>query len=930
MSMRVNGWIAPRLLAIFVVSIQLIGCSGKPLTVEQQLEKARTDIQEGKLEASVIELKNLLQAHPNNATGRLLLGRVDVEIGNGAGAEAELKRARALGVSPNEFLVPLGHALLLQEKYQRVLTAVKPAAVTGASATAEVDVVRAHAYLGLGKLAQASSALDRALKLRPELTSAQVAQAGLALAKGDLPGARRRVQKVLKSSPKSAAAWSMLGDIERNAGKAAQAAAAYRKAIANEHNQTTDRFKLAVVEVRMKDYKAATAQLDHFAQGSSKDPRAAYVQGLMHLQQKDYADAQTSFESVIRSAPNYLPALMALGIAHLDQGHYGQAAQYLAQVVAKAPRLYRVRLPLAIARYELKDYAGVESALKPAVAAKQADGYMTRLLAAADMLQGKTEQALVYLKQVAAASPKSSTTRAALGLGLMDAGDLAGGIKQLETATKLGPEGSQAQVILVLTYLRTHQLHKALAAAEQYRKAHPKQALGFNLIGGCYLGLQQQDRAKAAFEKALKLVPGDPPTAQNLGRLYIKDGKLDKALELYESVLKVHPKNVSILLSLAGVERAQGRAGAYAKTLRKAIAADGKALKPRLLLAQHYLDQGDMAQARSTMQPLQQKYLNAPVVMIINGQIQLAGGQFQDAIATLKNVTDAVPHWPKAHYLLGLAYAAANRQTDAVSEFREALSMVPNYGVARIALARSLLAQNALGAARKQVAALSGQYPRMPEVIALEGDLALREGQPEKAVAAFRRLEKQTPTTTTVIALADAQMEAGQGKGAIDTLESWTKNHPQDSGSRLALGNLYLQSKQASQAERAFQAVIQLSPNNVVALNNLAWLLRKKDPAAALKYARQAVGLAPKAPVVLDTYGMVLLNNGDAKKAVENFSQAVKFAPGHARLRYHLALGLARAGDQERAKNVLKELLSQKVKNPTKTRAQELLKSLGS
>ena len=921
---------AIELLAVVVLALPLFGCSGKQLTPEQQLQKARAHQSEGKLQTSVIELKNLLQGHPNNADGRLLLGRVYLELGDGPSAEKELAQARNLGIASNEVTVPLAEALLQQQKYKKVIADIKPDSVKGESAEAEVHVVRAQAYLGLGKLAAASSALDEALKLKPSLVSAEVVHAQLAMVREDLDSARKWAQKALQSAPKSAKAWSVFGDINRLNGKLKESANAYKKAIANEHNRIIDRLKLALVEVRMKDYKSATEQLDRVKKKTHHNPGVSYITGLIHLQKKNYADAQNSFEDAIRYAPNYLPALIALGMAHLEQGHYQQADQYLAQAVSRAPRLDEVRLPLAIARYRLKDYAGVESALEPAVAAKKASSPMLRLLAAADMAQGKTEQAITYMKEIAAANPESANTRIALGLGLMDAGDLADGIKQLDSATKLDPEVSQTQVVLVLGYLKAHQPDKALAAAEKYRKAHPKEALSYNLVGGCYLGLQQLDQAKAAFKKALEVSPGDPASAQNLARLEIQDGKLDKARALYESVLKVHPKNVRTLISLAGVERAQGRANDYAKTLRRATEADSNALEPRLLLAQYYVDKGDTAQARSAVQPLQQKYQNVPILMAINGQIQLASGQTQHAITTLQSVTSAAPRWAKGHYLLARAYAAANRRTDSVTELNNALSIAPDYPEARIALAKLLLTQNKLDQARKQVSVLSQHHPRMPAVIGLEGELALRQGKPKEAVAAFRRLAEEAPSTAAMIALAQAQMRAGEAEEATDTLAGWTKEHPEDIGSRMALGNLYLERNQLPQAQQEFESVVKASPKNVQALNNLAWLLRENNPTAALNYARQAVSLAPKAPPVLDTYGMVLLIQGNVDKAVESFRKAADIAPAYAPARYHLALGLVRAGEKKKAKAVLQKLLSQPVENPTKAQARELLKSLGS
>src|SRR5438445_12155953 len=108
---------------ITVAALSFNGCDRVVSYSEQErLQRAKNFQDEGKLQSSVIELKNALQKNPNNAQARWLLGEIYVDLGQAAEAEKELLKAKELGVAEETVKVPLGKALLTQRLYQRVLS----------------------------------------------------------------------------------------------------------------------------------------------------------------------------------------------------------------------------------------------------------------------------------------------------------------------------------------------------------------------------------------------------------------------------------------------------------------------------------------------------------------------------------------------------------------------------------------------------------------------------------------------------------------------------------------------------------------------------------------------------------------------------------------------------------------------------------------
>ncbi|QDU39630.1 tetratricopeptide repeat protein [Maioricimonas rarisocia] len=90
-------------------------------------------------------------------------------------------------------------------------------------------------------------------------------------------------------------------------------------------------------------------------------------------------------------------------------------------------------------------------------------------------------------------------------------------------------------------------------------------------------------------------------------------------------------------------------------------------------------------------------------------------------------------------------------------------------------------------------------------------------------------------------------------------------------------------------AERLYRAALQRNPDNVIALNNLAWLISAggRDPAEARQLIERALNHVGRYPWLLDTLAQVQLAGDNAEDALETLEEAIEIAEaGH---RYFLA-----------------------------------------
>ena len=97
---------------------------------------------------------------------------------------------------------------------------------------------------------------------------------------------------------------------------------------------------------------------------------------------------------------------------------------------------------------------------------------------------------------------------------------------------------------------------------------------------------------------------------------------------------------------------------------------------------------------------------------------------------------------------------------------------------------------------------------------------------------------------------------------------------------RSLLASFYLE-QQPEKSIPLYERMLKDSPENVVFLNNLAWLnLENNNLELALKYSSEAIKLAPKHPSVLDTRGMILLKSGDKNIALKALTSAFELSRG--------------------------------------------------
>jgi tetratricopeptide (TPR) repeat protein len=123
-----------------------------------------------------------------------------------------------------------------------------------------------------------------------------------------------------------------------------------------------------------------------------------------------------------------------------------------------------------------------------------------------------------------------------------------------------------------------------------------------------------------------------------------------------------------------------------------------------------------------------------------------------------------------------------------------------------------------------------------------------------------------------------------------------------------------------------YRKALEADPNNIMALNNLAYHLANdaKQYDEALKIAQHAKEISADNPVVDDTIGWAFYQKGLYQNAVAQFREAVSKEPT-ARRKYHLAMAYFEAGEQQQARSLMSEALKMDSRIPEAALAVRLI-----
>jgi len=417
---------------------------------------------------------------------------------------------------------------------------------------------------------------------------------------------------------------------------------------------------------------------------------------------------------------------------------------------------------------------------------------------------------------------------------------------------------------------------EAARVADEILKEHPKDEEATTLRSSLNLGKEGTEKAIKDLEGVVGQSPKNWLARYNLGRAYLMKGDIEAARRQFVAALNERPNHAGSLIGLGQIQVAQ------------------KEFKPALDNAQRILSMDK----------------NSLPAHLISSAARIGMGQVKEAKAELREVLGKYPTSAEAMVQMGLLARHEKNLKESETWFRKAFDTNPANINSLRALVETIGAQNQPARALEVLRTEAQKYPNRVEIREMLGNYLVRTGKLEAGAAEFKAAAESQLATNKAAAVSlylkmgEIQRIKGDHAGAIQTGE---KARALDSRNFQALAFLALAYDGAGkpqEARRIYNEALKIDPNNVVVLNNYAYLLAQTGGSLdeALTYAQRAMQAKPEVDEIADTLGWIYLKKQLTDNAIEMFQRIVAKQPRNPVYQYHLALALDQKGNRDEAR----------------------------
>lgn len=866
------GFSVTTVMLTLVLALLLAGCSdpsSKP--AGEYLISAWGHLEENQLNAAEIEIRNGINAHPDNADLRAEHAKIFNLVDNGAAAEVAIIKARELGYDPEKAELILLEAKLLQNLNDEVIQQISEGKTI---ASTELEATRqrllAEAYLANRKLDEARATLEKARSLNPEDFEIRILSARLTAFGGDVEQAKTDLGNLLASQPQLGNGWALMGDIHRYQGELEAAVDAYTKAIDNTYNNRRLLFNRAISNLGLKNFDAVRRDARIIQGQQDQDQLAVYLNALADMDAGDDAGALAKLQVVHAKNENFPTINYFLGVAYLKAGNTESAENHFELHLAQYPGLQeKARLLLASTRAMNGNIDGANEAVNAILINDPTNAVALNLKSQLLLLEGEGEEASKLIQKLIAQGEGSEALFLRLGLSKLVAGESDDARQALDQARSQNPNAHQATSLLILQAIQLKDYSKALQLANEFIEQAPDLALPYSLKGSALLESGDLQGAEKAFKEAWSILPGTEPVGRSLARVYLKNRETDKAMEVYRDILQENPNSLMSRIELAQLLWSKGDTSGFELQLKEAINQNSNDPRPVVMLLRAYVQSEQLSKAINLLEKLPNNVQSSDAVREMAGLVYFQRGDFRGALEPLEDLVSKYPDNIQFKIFLASTLRELQQLDRAERLLGQALQESPNDRNLIAALAEVKLRKQDSAATRSLINRLRPLDNKGVSTHMLEGMLAAVERNYSKAAYHFKLVHDKQPSTANLNKYASMLNKAGEPDQAISLVQKWLNDNGADLASWLLLAELQILNSDHIGAIKTYRQILDLQPDNPLAMNNLANQLVETDLVEAADWASKAYEMLPENAAIIDTLAWIRHKQGDSQRALQ-------------------------------------------------------------
>ncbi|WP_031435492.1 tetratricopeptide repeat protein [Methylomarinum vadi] len=485
----------------------------------------------------------------------------------------------------------------------------------------------------------------------------------------------------------------------------------------------------------------------------------------------------------------------------------------------------------------------------------------------------------------------------------------------------------------VVKMIKQKHVKEAREKIEALFKQYPNQSLFYGLSATLDVMENNKPAARKNLLRAIEMNPNDQRALVSLAMLELGENQLDQAHYYAKRALVINDKFQTPYFVLADIANKQHDKVALEQWLKsayqKARGAINSEIKAAAALGQFYLARKQAPAFLALAEEFVQREPNNSRVLFLLSQAQIANRQFLDAEHTLKKLIEEEKQDIQSRFLLVRLLMGQPDQEKAIVTLLDEIAVIaPDNLRVRLQQVAFLIKLERYQDAEALVGTIERLSPKKGLSQTLQGKIYSAEGDFDQSLASYRKAYSLNPNDELLLKMVDILNEQGKTGDAIALLEKALNKDASNLTFHFKLANIYERQQRFELAKKHYRLMLNKKPDNVLAMNNLAWLYLQQNNPGALELAEKAYRKAPETAAIVDTYGTILARQGKPEEGIELLEQAVKLAPKAGDIHYHLAEAYAENGDSQRARSILQAALQGNLDFSEKAAAEALLRRL--
>ena len=779
------------LFAAAAALLTLVSCSRDPNVVKRRyLESGNRYFDRGKYKEAAIMYADALQKDHLWGPAHYKLGLTWIKTGNLSGAVNELHKAieRLPRDSPDHWDATVkiceiflsaeqardsGPMMAETENYIKELLARDSNSYDGHRLSGDFNFVRAQQARTTGRMDEGSGLLDtsqaeyeKADAVKPGQTGVSMQMARVAIEKGNF--------------------------IEKS--KLDEADKIYRQVIDKDKTFQTaynELYRLQVLYEKNMDAGEQTLKL-----GYRNNPKAyAFLTSLaMHYSFQGRKDDMLKVLQQIKSLRDFPDGYLVVGDFYRRLGDTDSANKEYREGQARDPKRKTVYQKRIVEAFMARGKAAeAEDINRQILKDNPQDSFAKEVEGSLLLDRGDVADAMVDLQGAVTADPKNPANHYRLGLAhkaraMSDRSVAAGEIEQarqeFERALALRADFVMARLDLARIEIAKGDYEAAMKTADLALKVDRSNLPAKIIESAALLGQKKTPEARQLLESLRAQAPNSPDVVFQLGGVSLLEKKYKEADEEFRRSYQLNPTSIRGMTGLVETDLEQNKSDAAIQTLKDEIAKNPERSEMRLLLADVEVRVGKFDDAVADYQAIVDKMGKSSKararIYVRLGEAYRRKGDLAGAIQAFQKARELLPDDVQVLSELALVLDAAQRWSEAMRVYEAAIKLAPSDAVS-LNNDAFLIAEHGgdLDQALTRAQRATQLLPNYPEVADTLGWIYLKKNLSDQAIDLFKRNVARQPNSSTYrYHLGMAWYQKGDKSQAREALVEALKYNP--------------------------------------------------------------------------------------------------------------------------------------------------------